>query len=138
MLTLMRFFFRSIALNKSWIHFIGMVRRGSSEIFLAKLPDIGRTSGGPSSMEELKSVNSSGQPRLQCGSICHMGSGNAYKQLSEPEGPLYGGSSEGRVFLGFRLARTSVPHKPPHPEFRTMSLLDSGMGASGTAKTFLE
>ena len=117
--------FRSTALKKSvlWIRFIGMVRRGSSKIFLAKLPyrltSGGQGGGGPLSMEELKSMmlTSSGQPRLQCGSICHTDSAKACKQLSEPQGPLYDGSLEGREFSKFNLAHTNVRHKPPNPEF---------------------
>ena len=62
-------------------------------------------------------LTSSGQPRLQCGSICQTDSAKACKQLSEPQGPLYDGSLEGREFSKFKLAHTNVRHKPLNPEF---------------------
>ena len=55
--------FRSAGLEHSvlWIRFLGMVRRGSSKIFLAKLPyrltAAGQGGGGPLSMEELRSAS---------------------------------------------------------------------------------
>ena len=117
--------FRSAGLNTSvlWLRFIGMVRRGSSKIYIAKLPyrlsQGGQGGGGPLSLEELRSVmvTSTGKPRLECGSICHTDSAKAYKQLDQPEGPLYDGTLQGRQFSQFKLAHTNVRHKPPHPEF---------------------
>ena len=79
-------------------------------------------------------LTSSGEPRLACGSICHTDSAKAYKQLDQPEGPLYDGSLAGREFHNFKLAHTNVRHKPPRPEFAKDFTVKFWDGSSWSSK----
>ena len=79
-------------------------------------------------------LTSSGEPRLACGSICHTDSAKAYKQLDQPEGPLYDGSLAGREFHNFKLARTNVRRKSPRPEFAKDFTVKFWDGSSWSSK----
>ena len=67
-------------------------------------------------MEELRSamVTSTGKPGLECGTPIQQ---RRTSNWTQPEGPLYDGTLQGRQFSQFKLAHTNVRRKPPHPEF---------------------
>ena len=105
-----------------WLRYIGVARRGSSKVWLQRLPyrvtQAGQGGGGPLSLEEMKEalLLESDKPVLAEGSVCHTDGAKAYRALASPttEGPLVDGSL---TKFGLKLAHTAVKHKPPHPEF---------------------
>ena len=104
-----------------WLRFLGVARRGSSKVWLERLPyritQAGQGGGGPISVQEMKDalLLESDQPVLALGSVCHTDGAKAYKQLASTGSALHDGSLT--QFDDLKLARTCVRHKPPHPEF---------------------
>ena len=105
-----------------WLRYFGMARRGSSKMFLAKLPDRpvkgqGQGGGGALSKEELKDVlqAESMSPRLLPESILHTDSAKAYKQvgpLAWPQaGILHAAFETQEPFLAHGWCHTVVTHK---------------------------
>ena len=105
-----------------WLRYFGMVKRGSSNIFLAKLPDrqvtgSGQGGGGALSIEELSSVlkADSDRPRLLPRSVLHTDSARAYRQVGRwhlpPAGPLQSRFEASDRFSRHEWSHTSVTHK---------------------------
>ena len=100
-----------------WLRYLAAARRGSSKIWLSRLPyritQAGQGGGGPISIDEMNQalLLFSDEPVLGEGSVCHTDGAKAYKTLASP---LYDGSLEN---YSLKLSHTCVRHKPPHPEF---------------------
>ena len=113
--------FRSKPLENSilWLRYLAIVRRGSSKVFIATLPEKlvtgGQGGGGAISLPELKRIiqPASESPKLAVGSVCHTDSARSYKVM----GALYDGSMASADFEQLRLGHTCVRHKPPHTQF---------------------
>ena len=122
--------FRSLARAHGvvWVRFLAAVRRGSSLVWIHKLPyritDSGKGGGGPISDEELDDALLiwSDEPRLVPGSVCHTDGAKAYRSLAAP---LYDGCW--LQYEGLHLGHTCVKHKPPHPEFTKKKGFNSGL-----------
>ena len=84
--------FRSVSDGEDtyWIRFFAGVQRGSSLVYLYKLPtrvtSSGKGGGGPLSIEELgPALKLGSNPLLHVGSVVHTDSAKAYRHLSEDE-----------------------------------------------------
>ena len=113
--------FRSVGRQHGivWLRYLAAVRRGSSLIWIDRLPcrisrGEGQGGGGPISIEERRDyfLLDSDEPVICKGSVCHTDSAKAYKNLASP---LY----DGRLldFEHLKFGHTCVKHKPPRPEF---------------------
>ena len=113
---------KTVGDNVVWIRFLAIASRGSSFVFLTRLPyrvtQGGQGGGGPISVEELREAltTSSGTCRLKEGTVCHTDSARTYKRLGSSSGSLLDGSYV-HDFSASKLAHTCVRHKPPSPEF---------------------
>ena len=105
-----------------WLRYFGMVKRGSSNTFLAKLPDrqvtgAGQGGGGALSIEELRSAlkADSDRPRLLSRGMLLTDSARAYRHVGRwhlpPAGPLQSGFEASDRFSRHEWSHTSVTHK---------------------------
>ena len=105
-----------------WLRYIGIVRRGSSRIFLEKLEDravqgSGQGGGGALSHAELKKVlRPDSQPRLLPESILHTDSAKAYRKLGATmrrpaPGSHHEAFEEESDYRHLKYAHTNVTHK---------------------------